>query len=94
MVAEREGPVKCKSKKCDCLVYMYWCKNKSGDWVVKGLELQHRNHVPTPQKSRYISMYRKEDINAAVRRKLFTDVGAGFKVTSLYEFMAVVTYVV
>uniref|UniRef100_A0A803MX10 FAR1 domain-containing protein n=1 Tax=Chenopodium quinoa TaxID=63459 RepID=A0A803MX10_CHEQI len=40
VVAEREGPVKRKSKKCDCL---------------------------------------KEDINAAVRRKLFTDVGSGSK---------------
>uniref|UniRef100_A0A803LLI5 FAR1 domain-containing protein n=1 Tax=Chenopodium quinoa TaxID=63459 RepID=A0A803LLI5_CHEQI len=76
VVAEREGPAKRKSKKCDCLVYMYCCKMKSGDWVVKGLELQHRNHVPTPRKYRYIAMYRKEDINDVVRRKLFTDVVA------------------
>ncbi|XP_021737168.1 protein FAR1-RELATED SEQUENCE 5-like [Chenopodium quinoa] len=61
---------------------------KSGDWVVKGLELQHKNHVPTPQKSHYIAMYRKEDINAAVRRKLFTDVGSGSKVTQVFNSLA------
>uniref|UniRef100_A0A803N4N8 FAR1 domain-containing protein n=1 Tax=Chenopodium quinoa TaxID=63459 RepID=A0A803N4N8_CHEQI len=75
VVSEREGPARRKSKKCDCVVYMYYCKNKSGDWVVKGLELQHRNHIPTPRKSRFIAMYRQDDINTAVKRKLFTDVG-------------------
>ncbi|XP_021726223.1 protein FAR1-RELATED SEQUENCE 5-like [Chenopodium quinoa] len=88
VVAEREGPAKRKSKKCDCLVYMYCCKMKSGDWVVKGLELQHRNHVPTPRKYRYIAMYRKEDINDVVRRKLFTDVGSGSKVTQVFNSLA------
>uniref|UniRef100_A0A803LFW5 FAR1 domain-containing protein n=1 Tax=Chenopodium quinoa TaxID=63459 RepID=A0A803LFW5_CHEQI len=88
VVAEREGPTLRKSKKCDCPVYMHCCKNKSGDWVVKGLELQHKNYVPTPRKSRFIAMYRQDDINVVVTRKLFIDVGVGSKVTQVFNSLA------
>uniref|UniRef100_A0A803MB01 Uncharacterized protein n=1 Tax=Chenopodium quinoa TaxID=63459 RepID=A0A803MB01_CHEQI len=66
VVAEREGPAKRKSKKCDCPVYMSYDRNKSGDSVVKG----------------------HEDINAAVKRKLFTDVVVGSKVTQVFNSLA------
>lgn len=42
--------------------------------------LEHKNHEPTPSKSRCISMFRKEEMTPVVCRRLFNDLESGITV--------------
>ncbi|KAL2904112.1 Protein FAR1-RELATED SEQUENCE 11, partial [Bienertia sinuspersici] len=47
-----------KSKKCGCEAGIAGYLNKDGLWEIHKVELTHKNHVPTPSKSRFIPSYR------------------------------------
>uniref|UniRef100_A0A803MR82 FAR1 domain-containing protein n=1 Tax=Chenopodium quinoa TaxID=63459 RepID=A0A803MR82_CHEQI len=71
-----------KTKKCGCLVEMRAVCKPDGCWEVKKAITEHENHNPTPRKSRYIAMYRQDEITNAVRRRLFNDCSAGHYIKS------------
>ncbi|XP_057250581.1 protein FAR1-RELATED SEQUENCE 5-like [Beta vulgaris subsp. vulgaris] len=81
-----------KSKKCNCPVMMYAACNDAacneGEWVVKKVVLDHVNHNPTPSKSRFISMFRKEEVSCAVRRRLFNDHAVGVRISQIHSSLA------
>lgn len=52
--------------------------NEEGAREIRKVNLTHQNHNPTPGKTRYISKYRREEVNCAVRQKLFNDSVLGF----------------
>ncbi|XP_010679719.1 protein FAR-RED IMPAIRED RESPONSE 1-like [Beta vulgaris subsp. vulgaris] len=82
-----EVPIR-KSKKCNCPVMMYAACNEGGEWVVKRIVLDHVNHNPTPSKSRFISMFRKEEVSCAVRRRLFNDHVVGVRISQIHNSLA------
>ncbi|KAL2900009.1 Protein FAR1-RELATED SEQUENCE 3 [Bienertia sinuspersici] len=47
-----------KSKKCRCEAGFAGYLNKDGLWEIHKVELTHKNHVPTPSKSRFIPSYK------------------------------------
>ncbi|KAL2900953.1 Protein FAR1-RELATED SEQUENCE 11 [Bienertia sinuspersici] len=47
-----------KSKKCGCEAGIAGYLNKDGLWEIHKVELTHKNHVPTPSKSRFIPSYK------------------------------------
>ncbi|XP_021735722.1 protein FAR1-RELATED SEQUENCE 1-like [Chenopodium quinoa] len=77
-----------KTKKCGCPVEMRAVCKPDGCWEVRKAITAHVNHNPTPRKSRYISMYRQEEIINAVRRRLFNDCSAGTQVTQVHRSLA------
>ena len=77
-----------RSKKCDCPVLMYCNRTKDGEWVVKRAVNEHKNHCPTPRKSRYVPRYRQEDITSLVKRKLFNDYNSGANVPQIFNCLA------
>ncbi|XP_056692856.1 uncharacterized protein [Spinacia oleracea] len=77
-----------KSKKCGCPVHMYASVDNYGTWEVRKEVVEHLNHKPTPLKSRYISMYRKDNITCVVRRRLFNGVGGGSKISNIHRSLA------
>ncbi|KNA04679.1 hypothetical protein SOVF_197440, partial [Spinacia oleracea] len=77
-----------KSKKCGCPVHMYAVADTSGTWEVRKAVVEHLNHKPTPLKSRYISMYRRDNITSVVRRRLFNGVGGGSKISNIHRSLA------
>ncbi|XP_057250644.1 protein FAR-RED IMPAIRED RESPONSE 1-like [Beta vulgaris subsp. vulgaris] len=63
-------------------------KEGGGEWVVKRIVLDHVNHNPTPSKSRFISMFRKEEVSCAVRRRLFNDHAVGIRISQTHSSLA------
>lgn len=66
----------------------YGTCNDSCEWEIKKVILDHVNHNPTPSKSQSISMYRKEEVNCAIRRRLFNDHGVGVKISQIHSSLA------
>ncbi|KMT17704.1 hypothetical protein BVRB_2g036490 [Beta vulgaris subsp. vulgaris] len=77
-----------KTKKCECPANIYASINECGEWVLKRVVLEHKNHDPKPSKSRHISMYRKEELYKYVRRKLFNDYNSGVKIPQIHGCLA------
>lgn len=67
---------------------MYAVADNSGTWEVRKAVVEHLNHKPTPLKSRYISMYRRDSITSIVRRRLFNGVGGGSKISNIHRSLA------
>ncbi|KAL2929095.1 Protein FAR-RED IMPAIRED RESPONSE 1, partial [Bienertia sinuspersici] len=60
--------------------------NKDGLWEIHKVELAHKNHVPTPSKSRFISLYR--DVPKFVLRVAMDLMDAGVKQSQIYHALA------
>ena len=67
---------------------IYVVKSENGEWKLKKAVNNHKNHTHTPRKSRYISMYRKDELDSHVRRKLFDDIDAGARFSQIHNRMA------
>uniref|UniRef100_A0A803N3D9 FAR1 domain-containing protein n=1 Tax=Chenopodium quinoa TaxID=63459 RepID=A0A803N3D9_CHEQI len=76
-----------KSKKCDCIVFLYAKVNKSGKWVIDQAHLTHVGHNPTPGKSKNISRFRKKFLvdNPHLVRQLFIERKDGVPVANIYR---------
>ncbi|KAL2896439.1 Protein FAR1-RELATED SEQUENCE 8 [Bienertia sinuspersici] len=68
------------SKKCECPAMVYAKPNKCNEWELCTVVLEHKNHTPTPSKSRHIPKYRDEELNKSnVARNLFNANAAGVR---------------
>lgn len=74
-----------KSKKCNCPVRLYASCNKDGIWTIKSVLLKHEGHMPSPSKTRYISMFRQEEFTPSVARRLFNDQRSGIKLSQTHR---------
>ncbi|KAL2938602.1 Protein FAR-RED IMPAIRED RESPONSE 1 [Bienertia sinuspersici] len=79
----REGEYK---KKCECEAGIAGYLNKDGLWEIHKVELTHKNHVPTPSKSRFIPSYR--DVPKFVLRVAKDLMDAGVKQPQIYHALA------
>ncbi|KAL2926734.1 Protein FAR-RED IMPAIRED RESPONSE 1 [Bienertia sinuspersici] len=75
-----------KSKKCGCEAGIAGYLNKDGLWEIHKVELTHKNHVPTPSKSRFIPSYR--DVPKFVLRVAKDLMDAGVKQSQIYHALA------
>ena len=64
MARELEGePVATKkTKKCGCLAKVYAGLLENGKWELKKVELEHKNHNPTPSKALLVPKYRMVEL--------------------------------
>ncbi|KAL2898215.1 Protein FAR-RED IMPAIRED RESPONSE 1 [Bienertia sinuspersici] len=60
--------------------------NKDGLWEIHKVELTHKNHVPTPSKSRFIPSYK--DVHKFVLRVAKDLMDAGVKQSQIYHTLA------
>ncbi|XP_048502773.1 protein FAR-RED IMPAIRED RESPONSE 1-like [Beta vulgaris subsp. vulgaris] len=67
---------------------MFGSVNEENEWVVKKVVLEHLNHIPTLCKVRYISKYRRQEVNTTVRRRLFNDTAVGVSVSKIHRSLA------
>ncbi|KNA15511.1 hypothetical protein SOVF_097650 [Spinacia oleracea] len=58
-----------RSKKCDCPAMIYASVNSQGEWVIRTVVLEHKNHIPNPSLSNCISQNRQPGMTACKRRK-------------------------
>ncbi|KAL2904072.1 Protein FAR1-RELATED SEQUENCE 11 [Bienertia sinuspersici] len=72
-----------KSKKCGWEAGIAGYLNKDGLWEIHKVELTHKNHVPTPSKSRFIPSYR--DVPEFVLRVAKDLMDAGMSTTKRVE---------
>lgn len=56
--------------------------------VLMKVNLTHKNHSPTPGKTRYISKYWKEEVNCMVRRELFNDSATSVGISKIHCCLA------
>ncbi|KAL2941154.1 Protein MAINTENANCE OF MERISTEMS [Bienertia sinuspersici] len=74
------------SKKCECPAMVYAKPNKCNEWELCTVVLKHKNHTPTPSKSRHILKYRNEELNKCnVARNLFNANAAGVSITKIHR---------
>ncbi|XP_021854247.1 protein FAR1-RELATED SEQUENCE 6 isoform X2 [Spinacia oleracea] len=66
-----------RSKKCDCPAMIYASVNSQGEWVIRTVVLEHKNHIPNPSLSNCISQNRQPGMTACKRRKSFNDQDLG-----------------
>ncbi|KAL2923415.1 Protein FAR-RED ELONGATED HYPOCOTYL 3 [Bienertia sinuspersici] len=74
------------SKKCECPSMVYAKPNKCNEWELCTVVLEHKNHTPTPSKSRHIPKYRNEELNKSnVARNLFNANAAGVSIAKIHR---------
>ncbi|KAL2935471.1 Protein FAR-RED IMPAIRED RESPONSE 1 [Bienertia sinuspersici] len=74
------------SKKCECPAMVYAKPNKCNEWELCTVVLEHKNHTPTPSKSRHIPKYRNEELNKSnVARNLFNANAAGVSIAKIHR---------
>ncbi|KAL2894586.1 Protein FAR-RED IMPAIRED RESPONSE 1 [Bienertia sinuspersici] len=74
------------SKKCECPAMVYAKPNKCNEWELCTVVLEHKNHTPTPSKSRHIPKYRNEELNKCnVARNLFNANAAGVSIAKIHR---------
>ncbi|KAL2894968.1 Protein FAR-RED ELONGATED HYPOCOTYL 3, partial [Bienertia sinuspersici] len=74
------------SKKCECPSMVYAKPNKCNEWELCTVVLEHKNHTPTPSKSRHIPKYRNEELNKCnVARNLFNANAVGVSITKIHR---------
>ncbi|KAL2931643.1 Protein FAR1-RELATED SEQUENCE 6 [Bienertia sinuspersici] len=74
------------SKKCECPAMVYAKPNKCNEWELCTVVLEHKNHTPTPSKSRHIPKYRDEELNKSnVARNLFNANAAGVSIAKIHR---------
>ncbi|KAL2932532.1 Protein FAR1-RELATED SEQUENCE 2 [Bienertia sinuspersici] len=77
------------SKKCECPAMVYAKPNKCNEWELCTVVLEHKNHTPTPSKSRHIPKYRNEELNKCnVARNLFNANAAGVSIAKIHRTLA------
>ncbi|KAL2900839.1 Protein FAR-RED ELONGATED HYPOCOTYL 3 [Bienertia sinuspersici] len=74
------------SKNCECPAMVYAKPNKCNEWELCTVVLEHKNHTPTPSKSRHIPKYRNEELNKSnVARNLFNANAAGVSTAKIHR---------
>ncbi|KAL2942622.1 Protein FAR-RED ELONGATED HYPOCOTYL 3, partial [Bienertia sinuspersici] len=74
------------SKKCECPAMVYAKPNKCNEWELCTVVSEHKNHTPTPSKSRHIPKYRNEELNKCnVARNLFNANAAGVSIAKIHR---------
>ena len=77
------------SKKCGCPAYVYAIVNDDNVWEVRKVILEHKNHSPTPYKSKHISKYRQKELGSCtVARTLFKAKEANLPVCQIHKLLA------
>ncbi|KAL2924751.1 Protein FAR1-RELATED SEQUENCE 8 [Bienertia sinuspersici] len=77
------------SKKCECPAMVYAKPNKCNEWELCTVVLEHKNHTPTPSKSRHIPKYRNEELKKCnVARNLFNANAAGVSIAKIHRTLA------
>ncbi|KAL2923819.1 Protein FAR-RED IMPAIRED RESPONSE 1 [Bienertia sinuspersici] len=77
------------SKKCECPAMVYAKPNKCNEWKLCTVVLEHKNHTPTPSKSRHIPKYRNEELKKCnVARNLFNANAAGVSIAKIHRTLA------
>ncbi|KAL2905465.1 Protein FAR1-RELATED SEQUENCE 2 [Bienertia sinuspersici] len=65
---------------------VYAKPNKCNEWELCTLVLEHKNHTPTPSKSRHIPKYQNEELNKCnVTRNLFNANAAGVSIAKIHR---------
>ncbi|KAL2927593.1 Protein FAR1-RELATED SEQUENCE 5 [Bienertia sinuspersici] len=73
-------------KKCECPAMVYAKPNKCNEWELCPVVLEHKNHTPTPSKSRHIPKYRNEELNKCnVARNLFNTNATGVSIAKIHR---------
>ncbi|XP_021762669.1 protein FAR-RED IMPAIRED RESPONSE 1-like [Chenopodium quinoa] len=87
---EREPVATKKSKKCGCLAKVYAWLLDNGKWELKKVELEHRNHNPTPSKALLVPKYRLTELERMpyVRKKLKFADDVGINTSTMHNLMA------
>ncbi|KAL2897072.1 Protein FAR1-RELATED SEQUENCE 5 [Bienertia sinuspersici] len=74
------------SKNCECPAMVYAKPNKCYEWELCTMVLEHKNHTPTPSKSRQIPKYRNEELNKCnVARNLFNANVVGVSIVKIHR---------
>ncbi|KAL2894396.1 Protein FAR-RED IMPAIRED RESPONSE 1 [Bienertia sinuspersici] len=77
------------SNKCECPAMVYAKPNKCNEWELCTVVLEHKNHSPTPSKSRHIPKYRNQELKKCnVARNLFNANAAGVSIAKIHRTLA------
>ncbi|KAL2902654.1 Protein FAR1-RELATED SEQUENCE 4 [Bienertia sinuspersici] len=76
-----------KTKKVGCPVMLHAKFVKEGEWPIRSVVLEHKFHEPVPSNAKYISMFHRDDLNAA-RRRLFQHHDEGVSIPQIHGALA------